>query len=181
MLPETRKFKRMSILLACLSFVLAAVLAWLSAPRFIQGHSPHIPNDQDIIFPTKLFVNTKSFVAVRGTLTANWLGYKNNTYSLLCLPEQCTVASVEQIGPKQVGAIDGPVVYPVTRWTNDEVVAQDDALCSRITITFNRILETVLWLETPINQTEIACKSAPSVARKATIESSLFWRRSIPH
>lgn len=126
----------------------------------------------------KSFIGTKAFVAAKGTLTADWIGYKNNTYSILCVPDECIVASVEQIGPHQVGTIDGPVVYPMKHWTDDdEVVAEDDALCSRITMTLDRRTQSVLWVETPINQTTIACKNADDKLRKATLEASLFWRK----
>jgi hypothetical protein len=42
--------------------------------------------DRDIVFPDKAFVNDKAFVALHGTLTADWLAYPNNTYSILCMP-----------------------------------------------------------------------------------------------
>ena len=58
------------------------------------------------------------------------------------------------------------------------MVAEDDALCSRITITLDRKTQTVLWVETPINQTAIACKNADDTVRKATLETSLYWRKS---
>jgi hypothetical protein len=58
------------------------------------------------------------------------------------------------------------------------VVAQDDGLCARITITLERKSETVLWVETPINQTTVACKNADNNIRKATLQESLFWRRA---
>jgi hypothetical protein len=54
---------------------------------------------------------------------------------------------------------------------------EDDALCARITITYDRKSETVLWVETPINQTQIACKNSDNAVRKATIEASLFWQQ----
>lgn len=123
-------------------------------------------------------MNTKSSVYVAGTLTGDWIGYKNNTYSVLCLPQECMVAYAEQIGPRQVGRIGGPTVYPVVNWTADEVVASADDLCANIAITIDRQTKTLLWVETPINQTTIACKNADNVIRKATIEHSLFWQRS---
>jgi hypothetical protein len=99
--------------------------------------------DEDIVFPIKTFVGTKAYVAAKGTLSADWIAYKNNTYSILCLPEECIVASVEQIGPKQVGNIEGPVAYPVKRRTTDnDVVAEDDWLCARITITLDRMTKS---------------------------------------
>jgi hypothetical protein len=114
----------------------------------------------------------------KGTLSADWIAFKNNTYSILCLRDECIVADVEQIGPKQINSIDGPLVYSVKQWTDDgQVVAEDDAFCSRITITLDRKTETVLWVETPINQTTIACKNADNTMRKATLETSLYWQK----
>lgn len=176
--PQFQRLRRLSILLACVSLALAGALAWLLLPQFLPYQSAKVRYDEDIVFPVKTFVSSDAWVAVKGTLIADWIGYKNNTFSILCLPDECIVASVEQIGPKQVGSIDGPVTYPVIRWTNDEVVAQSDAFCARITITFQRKSETVLWVETPINQTAVACKNADSTIRKASIETSLYWQRS---
>jgi hypothetical protein len=164
---------------ASTTVLFALALAWVIAPKFLQTQAAQQTKpDEDIVFPMKIFLGTKDYVAAKGTLTANWIGYKNNTYSILCTPDQCIVAEVEQIGPKQISSIDGPVVYPIKRWTNDDdVVAEDDALCSRITITLDRKTQTVLWVETPINQTAIACKNADDSVRKATLEASLYWRK----
>jgi hypothetical protein len=178
--PEIQRLRRLSILLGCVSLALAGTLAWFVVPQFLPDQSPKVRYDEDIVFPVKTFLSTNAYVAVKGTLKADWIGYKNNTFSILCLTDECIVASVEQIGPKQVGSIDGPITYPVIRWSNDEVVAQSDALCAQITITFQRKSQTVLWVETPINQTEIACKNADNTVRKATIETSLYWQRSKP-
>ena len=171
--------RALAIFFACTTAALAAVVVSLVAPQVLRA-SQQIPADQDIVFPAKSFIGFKAWVAARGTLSADWVAYKNNTYSILCVPEQCIVASVEQIGPKQVGDIDGPVVYPIKRWTDDEdVVAEDHTLCARITITLDRRTQTVLWVETPINQTTLACKNADNNIRKATLEASLFWRRPL--
>ncbi len=102
------------IFFACTTVVLAAAIVWLVAPQF-QRESQDARADQDIVFPAKLFLGTKAYVAAKGTLSADWIAYKNNTFSILCLPEECLVASVEQIGPKQVGNIDGPTSYPTRR------------------------------------------------------------------
>lgn len=73
---------------------------------------------------------------------------------------------------------DGPVTYTVKHWTtDDDVIAENDDLCSRITITLDRKTESVLWVETPINQTTLACKNADDSVRKATLEASLYWRQ----
>jgi hypothetical protein len=57
------------------------------------------------------------------------------------------------------------------------VVAEGDTRCSHITITLDRKIESVLWVETPINQITLACKNADDSVRKATLETSLYWRR----
>ncbi|WP_316229010.1 hypothetical protein [Bradyrhizobium sp. SZCCHNR1070] len=170
--------RALAIFSTCTTAALAAIVVWFVAPQFL-GASQQTLGDQDIVFPVKSFVGTKAYVGAKGTLVADWIAYKNNTYSIMCVPEECTVASVEQIGPRLISSIDGPIIYPVKRWTtDDQVVAEDDALCSRITITLDRKTETVLWVESPINQTDLACKNADNNLRKATLGSSLHWRRS---
>jgi hypothetical protein len=167
--------RAVAIFFACTTAILGAVVVWLVAPHFLSATTR---SDEDIRFPYKSFDGPKAWVAAKGTLTADWMAYKNNTFSILCLPEECIVASVNQIGPRQVGDIDGPIVYPVKRWTDDgEVVAEDSTLCSRITITLDRRTKSVLWVETPINQTTLACKNADNNIRKATLEASPFWRK----
>lgn len=133
--------------------------------------------DRDIVFPNKAFSNTQAYVAVQGTLTADWLGFPNNTYSILCVPSQCLVASVQQIGPRQIGPIDGPIVYAVIQWSKDKVIAQDDDLCASTAIIIDRNAQTVFWVETPINQTTTACQSfRPVTPRTASIEAPPFWK-----
>jgi hypothetical protein len=170
-------YRRLTFLFAGTTILSIALLAWSVAPQFML-HAETTRGDEDIVFPAKVFSAAKAYVAAKGTITADWVGYKNNTYSILCVRDECTVANVEQIGPKQLSSIDGPTTYPVKQWTEDgQVVAEDDALCSRITITLDRRTETVLWVETPINQTALACKNADNAVRKATLETSLYWRK----
>jgi hypothetical protein len=167
------------ICFACTTVALGIAIVRPLAPRILAAQSES-HNNEDIVFPTKTFLSTEAYVAVKGTLAGDWLAYKNNTYSFLCLAppwNECMVASVQQIGPSMVSSIDGPIVYPVKRWTHDEVVAEDDALCSRITISFDRKAKIVTWVEIPINQTEIACKNADKTVRAATIEASIYWRQ----
>jgi hypothetical protein len=166
-----------AILFACTTAVLAAMLVW---PIALQSQRASQPEryDQDIVFPIKIFVGTTKYVAAKGTLSADWMAYQNNTFSFYCDPKECIVASISQIGPKMIGTMDGPTVYTTKRWTeDDDVVAEDDASCSRITITLDRKTESVSWVETPINQTTLTCKNTDDSVRKATLEASLHWRR----
>jgi len=170
-------YRWLAIIFGCTTLLLAAALVWTEGPRFVHVREQQSP-DSNIAFPNKEFQNTKAYVFVVGTLTADWIAYKNNTYSILRLPDECLVAYVEQIGPSQVGRIFGPTTYPVIKWNDDEVVASDNSLCQRITWTIDRSLKMVLYVEAPINQTAVACAGSDTNLRKATIEHSLFWRKS---
>lgn len=72
--------RALAIFFACTTAALAAVVVWLIAPQF-QRASQQERYDQDIVFPTKVFVGTKGYVGAKGTLSADWMAYKNNTYS----------------------------------------------------------------------------------------------------
>jgi hypothetical protein len=107
------------------------------------------------------------------------MAYKNNLHSIDCSPEECIVAGIEQIGPQQAW-MDGPYLYAIKRWTDDgEVVAELRAPCGRVTITLDRRTESVLWVEVPINPTEIYCKNADTSIRKATLETSLYQQKML--
>jgi hypothetical protein len=168
-------YRSLAALFASTTVALACVV--VAVPLLLQTKG-QTRSDEDIVFPTKTFVAAKAWVAAKGTLVGDWIAYKNNTYSILCVPDECIVANLQQTGPSQISSIDGPVVYPMKRWTDDEeVVAEDDTLCQRITITLDRRMKTVLWVETPINQSEF-CKNADANIRKATLEASLYWQQA---
>jgi hypothetical protein len=121
-------------------------------------------------------------VHVHVTLVADWLAYKQNTYSISCDKSGCLVASINQTGPKMVDEIGGPTFYPILKLSDDEIIAQDDDSCVRETITIDRIAQSVLWTWIPINQSTDGChdlkKLSPSSAtpRTATIENPMFWK-----
>jgi hypothetical protein len=142
-------FNRLTFFFAFTSVILGCAVVWLFTLRLTENRTGTRYGDEDIVFPLKTFHSREPYVAVSGTLTADWIAFKNNTYSILCLPEECIVADVAQIGSKQISNINGPTTYPVIRWTKDEVVAQSADLCARTTITFDRATETVLWVQTP--------------------------------
>ena len=146
------------------------------SPASAQTTSDHYANsepDRDIVFPNKSYISGQAYVAVQGTLTADWLAYPNNTYSIVCDMRQCLVASVEQIGARQIGAIQGPIV---SKWSNAEVIAESDDVCARTAIVINRAEQTVFWVQTPINQSTGVCQSfQPVKPRTATIEAPAFW------
>jgi hypothetical protein len=169
-------FRWLAIIFSCTTLLLAAALVWMVGRQFLHA-SAQQPSNNNIAFPDREFENTEAYVFVVGTLTGDWIAYKNNTYSILCLPGYCLVAYVEQIGPSQIGRIYGPTTYPVTKWTDDEIIASDNDLCRRATWTIDRGVKMALYAETPINQTADACAGSDSNIRKATIEPSPFWRK----
>src|SRR4051812_17679946 len=126
--------------------------------------------EDNIIFAAKSFYDSKRFgddfglVSISGTLTGKELAYPNNTYSVSCHRDYkaCFVATIEQIGHNQIGRMQTPVPYPIVKWNEYEIVAQDDSTltCSRITFTINRSSEELLWVEEPMNQTKSYCKAA---------------------
>jgi hypothetical protein len=161
---------------AAMAALIGATTDHLIAPQF-QRPAQQVKYDEDIVFPIKVFHGAKEFVAAKGTLSGDWTAYKNNGYAFFCDPKECIVASVNQIGPEQISSLDLQT-YPIKRWTDAaEIVAETDDVCVRITITLDRKTETVLWVETPINQTAIGCGLADNNLHKATLETSLYWRR----
>jgi hypothetical protein len=133
------------------------------------------PPDIGIVFSFQEFVDTRGTVSIKGALIADWLGYKNNEHSIVCFKDGCWVASVEQIGPNQIGPIDGPIYYDVARWSEKEIVATSDDLCERVTITIDREAKTTLFTWIPINQSTEFCKIASHDPRSATIGQSKIW------
>jgi hypothetical protein len=119
---------------------------------------------------------------VSGTLTGPGLGYPNNAYAITCSQEErtCQVSSIEQIGRKQVGRLDGPWPYHVVKWSDFEIVAADepnDIACGRVMITIDRRSQSILWLEEPTNQNRPSCKDSDTAIRKYTIEDAPGWKR----
>jgi hypothetical protein len=164
--------------------VLGAVGAfgWLFYQKM---HKP--PPDNQIVFARKNFYDSKQtgmefgLVAISGTLTGKGLGYPNNTYAVSCYDryKACFVAFVEQIGNDQISRMQNPFDYPIVKWTEYEVIAQEEPAlsgCFRVTITIDRKREALLWVEEPINQTRPNCKDADTSIRKYSIEDSPAWQ-----
>jgi hypothetical protein len=125
-----------------------------------------------IIFSERQYVDSGDFVAVKGTLTADWVGYKNNNWSVMCSHDNCAALSVEQIGPHQLGSIDGPWIYSISKWTSGEIIAERDDFCFRLTLTIDRTAKTLLYVDTPINLSASFCsRRNPKEVLAATIEN----------
>jgi hypothetical protein len=167
-----------------ISFILglaAGAIGAFGLVFYLQLQNP-ASEDGQIVFAAKNFLDSKQdnefgYVAISGTLTAQDAGYSNNTYGLSCMKRfnACFVAYVEQIGRDQIGIMQDPIDYPIVKWNDSEVVAQEEPSslnCFKVTITIDRKREELLWVEEPINRTEPTCKNADTSTRKYTIGTS---------
>ena len=147
------------LFLAC-GIVLGA-LAGVSAMIFLQ------PHDDQIIFAPKHFYNTEAAVVASGTLTGPDLAFPNNYYTIACYQDrkECVISNIEQVGHNQIGDLLAPLIFPVVKWSQGEVIAEDQAGlpsprgCVKATITIERELQNVLWVQEPINQTQSGAKT----------------------
>ena len=160
----------------------------------LVGCKPHpAPWEDQIMFAQRAYFDSAdrlgpdedseyASVYVAGTLTGDGVAYKNNSVVVSCEKArmECLTYSVEAIGDKQIGRLDTPSIFTVTKWDKNEVVAVNTAegllYCATDTITFDRISQAVLWVETPINQTQPKCKNAGTKILKWTFEDSPAWK-----
>lgn len=135
--------------------------------------------EMSIIFAKKLYYENSDLVTVSGTLTGPGQAYPNNTYSIACFKDrkECWMTYASAIGRQQICRMDAPWVYDVRKWSDYEVVAGEDGAfgCSKTTITIDRKSEQVLWVEEPVNQTQVMCAKSENKTRKFTIENSPGW------
>jgi hypothetical protein len=138
-------------------------------------------SEMAIVFAPKSYYENQSVVMVSGTLTGDGLGYPNNTYSIACFQDrkECWMTYVQAIGSQQIGRMDAPFEYAIRKWSPYEGVAGDDggSSCAKTTITIDRKSQQVLWVEEPINQTQLICAKADNKIRKYTIENSPGWAK----
>jgi hypothetical protein len=137
-----------------------------------------------IIFARKAFGDHEQlgWIYVAGTLAGSGLGYPNNTCAITCYKDRgtCFINQVWQIGPNQVGRLETPMEYPITKWNSYEIVATEPdspVQCVKTTITIVRKSETVLWVQEPVNQTEVTCKDSDTALYKWTIEEPEWTKR----
>jgi hypothetical protein len=151
-------------------FIVCVVAAAFAQPAMAE---------EEIKFAPKAFFNSiGDNVEVSGTLTGAGVGYPNNTAVVTCFKErnECFVITVEA-DKNYVSRVDGPGIMPVTSWTDAEIVAQDEASCSRTTISIERKRGGVLWVQEPINQTKTWCAKSDTRLLKWTIEDPAYYKR----
>jgi hypothetical protein len=145
------------------------------------AHSIDTGEDK-VKFAPKNFFDNKESVGISGTLTGADLGYKTNTFAITCIKElnHCIVASVQAIGDNHIGRLDYPYLVPIIKWTDYEIVAQEEMsafTCIRVTFTITRKQEAALWVEEPVNQTTPMCAKSDGKYRKYTIEDPPYWKK----
>ena len=120
-------------------------------------------------------------IEVSGTLTGEGVYYPNNTQVVTCWKgrKECTVISVVAAGGLYIDRVTGPGFYPIISWTDNEVAAQEEELCSRTTIRITRKSRTVLWVQEPINQTQTWCAKSETRVLKWTIENPAYWNKEV--
>ena len=77
----------------------------------------------EVIFDNKVFYDTEQtafsdgVVSISGTLTGEGVGNKNNTVTITCYQDrmECVTYSIAQIGPSQLGKLDVPSIFPITK------------------------------------------------------------------
>ena len=85
----------------------------------------------DVVFDNKVFYDSgqtavgDGVVSISGTLTGEGVGNKNNTVTVTCYQDrmECLAYSIAQIGPNQLGKLEVPGIFPITKWDNYEIVA----------------------------------------------------------
>lgn len=133
-----------------------------------------------IVFPRKFFtVVANKGAVIRGTLTGDWVAYKNNTISIECvkLNKICNESLVMQIGYNQIGAISQSE-YEITKWDMNEILSEVTDSCVMVVMTIDINAQTVIYTYIPINQTTETCKLfLPTSPRTATIEDPPYYKK----
>ena len=173
------------IAFVAVSILLFRHFLWTSAERLDRWSTSS--GSEDMIFGIKVYYDSAEtaigdgFVTIKGTLAGDGVGYKNNSINVACYKDrgECLVSSIEQISSNQLNSLNGPSIYPITKWDAHEVIATgsaDAVDCRRVTINLERETQTAVWVEEPINQSRAACKDADTKIYKWTIEDPPFWK-----
>lgn len=149
------------------------------------GCTRYEPMDQPILFGRKRFIDLpKDTIFVSGTLTGEDVGFTNNTYGIYCsnVEMQCVVVDVVQVGPNQIGDLNVPLIYEVTSWNEDLVVAftMDAIGCRRETISLLRKAQSVSWVQELAKDNVKACEGVDKSTYRWTIEDAPGWKDIAP-
>ena len=163
-----------------LGVVLGGTAVWWAFHAPLVGRSGDeawaLPNfDYQELAPFIARDTNDEAVYITGTLMGNHVGYPVNTWNIRCFKNEnrCEVASVNEIGRRQLGSIN-LFDWPIVSWTPKNIVVQDEVgpnvACARTTITINRQNKTVQYMSVPENAERDDCKQARKLLGPAQVE-----------
>lgn len=133
--------------------------------------------DRPWALPDFQYYDNGGFLSITGSLVGDDVGYKNNTWKIICVDgeETCTVADVEEIGRDQLGEID------VGKWEVTNYNAQTITLdnneptsCGHPIIVINRVAKTVNYTNSPQNQDKDWCKKYNKFVHQVTARTDAW-------
>jgi hypothetical protein len=134
------------------------------------------PEPSGITFGEKFYYEDpdEDTVYVTGTMTGPGIAYSNNTVGITCYQDRnyCSYTSVHPIEANHIWRMAPPSEYDIVKWDENEIIAEDQSTCQKVTITIDRKARQVAWVEEPINQTAASCVNSTTATAKYTIESS---------
>jgi hypothetical protein len=172
------------------SIARALVLVLLGGVVGYFAHSVHAtmsPKPTVYVFDDKRFQNSLDFVYAAGSRTGQGVSYPDNTMAIGCYRDkmECWMASVEGIGKDmcQIGRMEWPSYMPITKWTDQEIVAAEDVApisCRKTTLSIDRHFQTVVLVVEPVNITSTFCAGASTAIDKSTLENSRWQSVMFP-
>jgi hypothetical protein len=160
----------------------AALLSIVASTSLLAGCDDST-KDQPWALPEFQYYDAGGFLSITGSLIGDDVGYKNNTWKIICVDGEktCTVASVEEIGRNQLGEID------VGRWDVTNYNAQtitldynDPSSCGHPMIVINRVARRVSYTSSPMNQDKDWCKKYNKFVHQQTARTNA-WQIGDPN
>lgn len=168
------------------NYIILAILIVLAIFGGYSWGKKSIPSSVQTgyIFAPKAFYAEKEAVYVSGTRTGEDEN-GNNTVAITCSKQkmECLIVDVRGISGTscQISRVASPLAIPITEWNDYTVIATDKNpydkySCFQTTISIDLRSEQVLWVEEPVNQSQLSCKDiSDNKIHKWTIENPPFW------
>lgn len=133
--------------------------------------------------PSYEFQDSGQFISVTGTLKGEGVGYRVNTWKIHCFAgqESCQVASVEEIGPEQLGDIH--IEYmKISSWNDKTITLDSDDLssCGHQILVLNRVAKVVTFTSSAQNFDKDYCRKFYNYDGKSSIPSN-SWEIGQPN
>ena len=133
--------------------------------------------DQAWALPQFQYYESRGFLSITGSLIGDDVGYKNNTWKIICVDgeETCTVADVEEIGRNQLGEINVGK-WEVTNYNAQTITLDDNdpTSCGHSIIIINRVAKTANYTNSPQNQDKDYCKKFNKFVRRKVAETDAW-------